>query len=164
MMFAYSFLAMTAYNILKPITRSKFIADLGPDNLPYVLLAAGVLIGILMTGYSWLMARLPERGALPITQAGMAAVLFGFWFLFQTQRVLGLRRVLSDGAAPRRAPDQPVLDAREPGVRPAAGQAALRIHRRRRTARRHRGLGDPQVVHDANRHDEHAADQRHVSC
>ena len=62
MMFGYSFLAMTAYNILKPITRSKFIADLGPDNLPYVLLAAGILIGILMTGYSWLMARLPERG------------------------------------------------------------------------------------------------------
>jgi ATP:ADP antiporter, AAA family len=85
MMFAYSFLAMTAYNILKPITRSKFIADLGPDNLPYVLLAAGVLIGILMTGYSWLMARLPERGGLPITQVGMSAVLFGFWFLFRLQ-------------------------------------------------------------------------------
>src|SRR5204863_7958834 len=33
--------------------------------------------------YSWLMARLPERGGLPITQAGMAVVLFGFWFLFQ---------------------------------------------------------------------------------
>ena len=84
MMFAYSFLAMTAYNILKPITRSKFIADLGPDNLPYVLLAAGVLIGVLMTGYSWLMARLPERGALPITQAAMSATLVGFWFLFKT--------------------------------------------------------------------------------
>src|SRR3954468_236245 len=85
MMFAYSFLAMTAYNILKPITRSKFIGDLGPDNLPYVLLGAGILIGILMTGYSWLMARLPERGALPITQAAMAVMLFGFWFLFQTK-------------------------------------------------------------------------------
>jgi len=85
MMFAYSFLAMTAYNILKPITRSKFITDLGPDNLPYVLLAAGILIGVLMTGYSWLMARLPERGALPITQTGMALVLYGFWFLFQTK-------------------------------------------------------------------------------
>ena len=84
MMFAYSFLAMTAYNILKPITRSKFISDLGPDNLPYVLLAAGILIGVLMTGYSWLMARLPERGALPITQVAMAASMFGFWFLFQT--------------------------------------------------------------------------------
>ena len=91
MMFAYSFLAMTAYNILKPITRSKFIADLGPDNLPYVLLAAGILIGVLMTGYSWLMARLPERGALPITQVAMAASMFGFWFLFQTGGDAGSR-------------------------------------------------------------------------
>ena len=48
LMFAYSFLAMTSYNILKPITRSKFISDLGADNLPYVQLAAGVLIGVLM--------------------------------------------------------------------------------------------------------------------
>ena len=36
MMFAYSFLAMTAYNILKPITSSQFISALGADNLPYV--------------------------------------------------------------------------------------------------------------------------------
>ena len=28
LMFAYSFLAMTSYNILKPITRSKFITEL----------------------------------------------------------------------------------------------------------------------------------------
>ena len=45
LMFSYSFLAMTCYNILKPITRSKFIASLGSENLPYVLLVAGVLIG-----------------------------------------------------------------------------------------------------------------------
>jgi hypothetical protein len=42
MMFAYSFLAMTAYNILKPITRSQFITALGADTLPYVQLAAGL--------------------------------------------------------------------------------------------------------------------------
>ena len=65
MMFAYSFLAMTAYNVIKPLTRSKFISDLGADNLPYVLLAAGFIIGILMTGYAWLMARLPRRWGLP---------------------------------------------------------------------------------------------------
>src|SRR5215212_10144462 len=52
MMFAYSFLAMTAYNILKPITRSQFISALGADNLPYVQLAAGVCIGVLMQLYS----------------------------------------------------------------------------------------------------------------
>lgn len=84
MMFAYSFLAMSAYNVIKPITRSKFISDLGADNLPYVALASGVLIGFLMAGYSWLIARLPRRWGLPITQVGMAGVLAVFWFLFRT--------------------------------------------------------------------------------
>ena len=82
-MFAYSFLAMTAYNAIKPLTRSKFISDLGADNIPYVLLVAGFLIGILMTGYAWLVSRLPQRYALSIVQIGMAAMLLAFWFLFQ---------------------------------------------------------------------------------
>src|SRR5687767_9553858 len=84
MMFAYSFLAMTAYNILKPVTRSAFIKDLGADNLPYVLLVSGLIIGVLMTAYSWIIARLPRRSALAIIQVGMGTVLVGFWFLFQT--------------------------------------------------------------------------------
>ena len=83
LMFSYSFLAMTAYNAIKPLTRSKFIADLGADNLPYILLVSGFVIGILMTGYAWLMARLPRRWALSITQVGMGGMLLGFWVLFQ---------------------------------------------------------------------------------
>jgi len=86
-MFAYSFLAMTAYNAIKPLTRSKFIELLGADNLPYVLLAAGFIIGILMAGYTWLIARLPRRWGLPIIQFGLAGVLLTFWFLFQTNAV-----------------------------------------------------------------------------
>jgi AAA family ATP:ADP antiporter len=86
LMFAYSFLAMTGYNILKPITRSKFITSLGADNLPYVLLAAGLIIGVLMAGYTWLIGRLPRRWGLPITQAGLVALLVVFWFLFQTNQ------------------------------------------------------------------------------
>jgi AAA family ATP:ADP antiporter len=84
LMFAYSFLAMTAYNIVRPITRSKFISGLGADNLPYVLLAAGVLIGLLMHLYSAAVARLPRRSVIPVTQAGAGALLVLFWFLFQT--------------------------------------------------------------------------------
>src|SRR6185503_8444856 len=84
MMFAYSFLAMTAYNAIKPLTRSKFISSLGADNLPYVLLAAGFIIGILMAGYAWLIAKLPRRWGLPIVQVGLAVVLLIFWFLFKT--------------------------------------------------------------------------------
>jgi ATP/ADP translocase/CRP-like cAMP-binding protein len=83
LMFAYSFLAMTAYNAIKPLTRSKFISDLGADNLPYVLLASGLIIGVLMTGYAWLLARLPRRWGLPLTQFGIAVVLVGFYILFQ---------------------------------------------------------------------------------
>ena len=82
LMFSYSFLAMTAYNAIKPLTRSKFISDLGADNLPYVLLVAGFVIGVLMAAYTWLIGRLPRRWALPIVQFGLAGVLLVFWVLF----------------------------------------------------------------------------------
>jgi AAA family ATP:ADP antiporter len=85
MMFAYSFLAMTAYNIVKPITRSKFIEGLGADNLPWVQLGAGLLIGVIMAGYSRAVGLLPRRWVIPITQAGMTVIMLGFWVIFQTE-------------------------------------------------------------------------------
>jgi AAA family ATP:ADP antiporter len=84
LMFLYSFLAMTSYNIIKPITRSEFISSLGADNLPYVQFGAGVLIGFLMQGYTRLMRAVPRRHIIPVTQAGMAVLLVLFWFLFTT--------------------------------------------------------------------------------
>jgi AAA family ATP:ADP antiporter len=83
LMLSYSFLVMTSYNILKPITRSKFIEGLGAENIPYVQLAAGVMIGGIMLGYSWITARLPRRWNLPIIQTGIAGLLVGFWLLFR---------------------------------------------------------------------------------
>jgi AAA family ATP:ADP antiporter len=82
LMFAYSFLAMTAYNIVKPITRSKFISDLGADNLPWVQLGAGILIGLIMHAYSRATAALPRRVVIPLTQAACAGLLLIFWVLF----------------------------------------------------------------------------------
>jgi AAA family ATP:ADP antiporter len=84
LMFAYSFLAMTSYNIIQPITRSKFISDLGAENIPYVQFAAGVLIGIIMQGYVKGTALLPKRWVIPASQAGLVATLLMFWALFQT--------------------------------------------------------------------------------
>ncbi len=86
LMFSYSFLAMSSYNIVKPITRSRFISDLGADNLPYVLLAVGLLIGVVMAGYAWITSHLPRRWGLPVTQAAMVVILLVFWVLFQTPR------------------------------------------------------------------------------
>ena len=87
LMFVYSFLAMAAYNAIKPITRGAFIGDLGAENLPYILLAAGFLIGFIMTGYAWLLGRLPRRWGLPISQVLLAGLLGVFFVLFQTERV-----------------------------------------------------------------------------
>ena len=84
LMFAYSFLAMTAYNIVQPLVRSTFISTFGADNVPYVIFAAGLLIGLIMQIYGWLVARLPKRRALPISLAGMVGLLVAFWLLFQT--------------------------------------------------------------------------------
>jgi len=84
LMFAYSFLAMTAYNILRPVTKSKAISALGPDNLPYVLLAAGVFIGLLMHVYSYAAVRVPRRWVIPATQVCIVGILLLFWTLFQT--------------------------------------------------------------------------------
>jgi AAA family ATP:ADP antiporter len=84
LMFTYSFLAMTSYNILKPITRSQFISALGADNLPYVQFGAGLLIGVLMQWYSKGAALLPRRWVIPTTLGVEALVLTLFWLLFQT--------------------------------------------------------------------------------
>jgi AAA family ATP:ADP antiporter len=84
MMFAYSFLVMTAYTELKPVTRSQFIKDLGANNLPIVQFAFGIFIGFIMQGYSTVVGRLPRRWALPMVLGGLVVVLVGFWAWFQT--------------------------------------------------------------------------------
>jgi AAA family ATP:ADP antiporter len=84
LMFIYSFLVMTAYNIVKPITRSKAISSLGADNLPYVLIGAAVIIGTLMHLYDRSTTRVPRRLLAPVTQVGLAALLVVFWALFKT--------------------------------------------------------------------------------
>ncbi len=82
LMFAYSFLAMTSYNIVKPITRSQFIGSLGADNLPWVQFGSGVLIGFVMQGYTKAIALVPRRWTVPVTQAGMVVLLLAFWVMF----------------------------------------------------------------------------------
>jgi AAA family ATP:ADP antiporter len=82
LMFLYSFMAMTSYNIIKPITRSEFISSLGADDLPWVTFGMGVTIGFIMQGYIKAISVVPRRWMIPATQVGIAALLVLFWFLF----------------------------------------------------------------------------------
>jgi AAA family ATP:ADP antiporter len=88
MMFIYSFLVMTAYNNIKPSATGKFIADVGADNLPWVMLVAGVGMGVIMQYYSRLVGRVPRLWVLPGTQVVVVGTLVAFWFLFQTGSTL----------------------------------------------------------------------------
>ena len=140
LMFAYSFLAMASYNILKPLTRSKFISDLGSDNLPYVLLASAVVIGLLMHWYTTAAGRLARRHVIPATQAAIIVLLVIFSLLLRTSaewvtvafyvfgQILGVLLISQFWTLANRR------------VRRPSGQAAVRLHRRRRQpGRRRRG-------------------------
>ncbi|HEX5216262.1 MAG TPA: HEAT repeat domain-containing protein [Vicinamibacterales bacterium] len=84
LMFVFSFLAMMSHNIIRPITKSKVIAQFGSENVPYIQLAAGLLIGVLMYAHSRASARLPRRAIIPVTQAGLIGISLTFWILFKT--------------------------------------------------------------------------------
>ena len=85
LMFAYSFLAMAGYNVVKPATRSQFIDSLGADNLPYVQLVAGLIMGFVIQGYTSAMRLLPRRWVFAATQGAMVGLLLVFWTLFKTE-------------------------------------------------------------------------------
>lgn len=82
LMFAYSFLAMTGYNILKPVTRGLFISNLGAENLPWVQFGAGVVIGLIMQVYTRVISLVPRRWTIPVTLTGIVGLLLLFYVLF----------------------------------------------------------------------------------
>jgi AAA family ATP:ADP antiporter len=86
MMFVYSFLAMAAYNNIKPSAASEFIDSLGADNAPWVFLAGGISIGFILNYYSKAVAKVPKLWVLPGTQLGLVLLLLVFWVLFQSER------------------------------------------------------------------------------
>ncbi len=82
LMFLYSFLAMAGYNMIKPVTRGLFIEKLGADNLPWVQFAAGIVIGLIMQGYTRAIRAVPRRWMIPVTLAAIVGLMTAFYLLF----------------------------------------------------------------------------------
>ena len=78
LMTLYAFLAMLAYNILKPLAAGMFIGVHGAENLPLMILAAGPLITVIMLTITAVSARLPRRWVIQITQALTVVLLVAF--------------------------------------------------------------------------------------
>ena len=83
LMFLYSFLAMTAYTIIKPLATGTFIAALGAENIPLMILIAGPLIAVIMHVYTAVISKLPQRWVIQATQAGILVLLVAFSFIFR---------------------------------------------------------------------------------
>jgi AAA family ATP:ADP antiporter len=82
LMFAYSFLAMTAFNIMKPIAKTKANTAIGAVNMPYVNALLGVVVAFLMILYTLGIVRLPRKAVIPVTLAVLGALVLSFWVLF----------------------------------------------------------------------------------
>ena len=78
-MFAYSFLAMTSHNILKPVYKSKFIDQLGPTTCPRCRWPRR-LIGVLMQSAAARSAD-PPSIVIPVTQSVSSWCWSIFWAL-----------------------------------------------------------------------------------
>jgi AAA family ATP:ADP antiporter len=84
LMFAYSFLAMAGYNMIKPVTRGLFIEKLGAENLPWIQFGAGIVIGFIMQGYTRVISLAPRRWMIPITLSAIVALMASFYFMFSS--------------------------------------------------------------------------------
>ncbi len=82
LMFAYSFLAMAGYNMIKPVTRGLFIEKLGAENLPWIQFGAGIVIGLIMQTYTRVVSLAPRRWMIPITLSGIVILMTAFYFMF----------------------------------------------------------------------------------
>ena len=138
LMFCYSFLAMTAYNILKPITRSQFIEQpRAPTTCPGCSSPPACSSACIMQGYS----QGDRPAAAPLGHPGDAGrhdrrCCVVFWLLFRTGAdwvsvafyffglILGILLISQ------------FWTLANDDLRSAAGQAPVRLHRRRLQPRR----------------------------
>src|SRR3989338_673981 len=79
--FLYFFLIITAYYLLKPVSRSLVLGELGSRLVPYVDLVCAVLMGPVVTVFARLVDRVPKSTLVSGSFGVVIALLLGFWKL-----------------------------------------------------------------------------------
>jgi ATP/ADP translocase len=79
--FAFFFLIITAYYLIKPASRSLMLGELGSRLVPYVDLVAAVLMGPVVTLFARLVDRLPKLRLVSGSFWAVIGVLLVFWLL-----------------------------------------------------------------------------------
>ena len=79
LMFAYSFLA-AAVHMIKPVTRGLFIKSSARPALGQF--GAGIVIGLIMQGYTRVISLVPRRWMIPTTLSAIVILMTSFYFMF----------------------------------------------------------------------------------
>lgn len=77
------FLAIAAYYIVKPVSRSLLLGELGFRMVPYVDLIGAVAMGPVLAVFTWLVGRISKPRLVSCACWAMTGTLFLFWRLLQ---------------------------------------------------------------------------------
>ena len=140
--FAYFFTLLAGYYVLRPLRDQMGIAG-GVRNLPWLFTATFVTLLVAQPLYGALVAKLPRARFIPIVYHFFVANLALFWLLLTLDVATGDRRarVLCLGQRIQPVCGRGVLVVHGRPVHRRAGQAPVRLHRRRRHGRRAAGSG-----------------------
>jgi AAA family ATP:ADP antiporter len=81
--FLYFFLIISAYYIIKPVSRSLVLGQLGSRMVPYVDLISAVLMGPVVTLFAHLVDRLPKPRLVTLWFWAVIGILCVFWVLLR---------------------------------------------------------------------------------
>jgi len=81
--FSFFFLVITAYYIIKPVSRSLILNELGSQMVPYADLICVVLMGPIVTGFSRLVDRVAKPRLIALAFWTVAGAMVVFWQLLQ---------------------------------------------------------------------------------
>jgi len=79
--FLYFFLVITAYYVIKPVSRSLILGALGSRFVPYVDLACAIVMGPVVTLFARLVDRMPKPRLVSCSFGAVGTVLLAFWLL-----------------------------------------------------------------------------------
>ena len=79
--FLYFFLVITAYYIVKPVSRSLMLGELGSQLIPYGDLICAILMGPLVAVFARLVDRVTKPTLVSWSFGGVILVLLVFWRL-----------------------------------------------------------------------------------
>ena len=84
--FAYFFLIITSYYLIKPVSRSLVLGELGSKMVPYVDLVCAILMGPFVTLFARFVDRMPKPRLVSVSFGAVIGILLLFWGLLASPR------------------------------------------------------------------------------